>query len=245
MQPRNIISRKLDHNFKTTTMKKIMILVSAFALSGTMFAQKPSSDVKYSLEGNINYDATNGISWTAPNVRARYFVNDNIAARVQLGLGSTSDKTLYYEGGTATGTGFNTDKTSGWSAQLGAEYHLGGTEKMSPYFMGALNFGGGSTSSKGENNDGTDFLADVSYEGKTSNSSFGLGIGAGMDYYIAENMYLGLELGWGWSTITDKGGKFTYTTAGTPVDTEIDPTGSSSGMGTGAMNTAFRIGWRF
>jgi len=226
-------------------MKKLVLLAGAVVVSSSLFAQKPSSDVKYSLEGNINYDATNGISWTAPNVRARYFVNDNISARVQLGLGSTSDKTLYYEGGTGTGTGFNTDKISGWSAQLGAEYHLSGTDKMSPYFMGALNFGGGSTSYKGENNDGTDFLTDVSYEGKTSNSSFGLGIGAGMDYYIADNMYLGLELGWGWSKVSDKGGKSSFTTAGTTVETEIDPAGSSSGMGTGAMNTAFRIGWRF
>ncbi len=226
-------------------MKKLFVLAGAVVLSSTLFAQKPSSDVKYSLEGNINYDATNGFSWTAPYIRARYFVNDNIAARVQLGLGSTSDKTNFYEGGTGTGTGYNTDKTSGWDAQLGAEYHLAGTSKMSPYFMGAVNFGGGSVSYKGENNDGTDYLADITYEGKTSNSSFGLGIGAGMDYYIAENMYLGLELGWGWSKVTDKGGNSSFTVAGTPTDVEIDPFGSSSGMGTGAMNTAFRIGWRF
>jgi opacity protein-like surface antigen len=164
---------------------------------------------------------------------------------VQLGIGSASDKTLYYEGGTATGTGFNTDKFSGWSAQLGAEYHLSGTDKMSPYFMGALNFGGGSTSYTGENNDGTDFLAGVSYEGKTSNSSIGLGIGAGMDYYIAENIYLGLELGWGWNKLTDKGGSTSSTTGGITTEADIKGAGSSSGMGTGAMNTAFRIGWRF
>lgn len=226
-------------------MKKLVLLAGGIVLSSTLFAQKPSSDVKYTLEGNINYDATNGISWSAPNVRARYFINDNIAARVQLGIGSASDKTLYYEGGTGTGTGFNTDKFSGWSAQLGAEYHLSGTDKMSPYFMGALNFGGGSTSYKGENNDGTDFVAGVSYEGKTSTSSFGLGIGAGMDYYVFDNVYLGLELGWGWINDTDKGGSTSYTIGGTTTETDTDPAGSSSAMGTGAMNTSFRIGWRF
>ncbi len=214
-------------------------------LSSSLFAQKPSSDVKYSLEGNINYDATNGISWTAPNVRARYFVNDNLAARVQLGLGSSSDKTNYYEGGTGTGTGYNTDKASSWVAQIGAEYHIAGTDKMSPYFMGAVNFGGGSTSSKGENNDGSNYMADMTYKSKTSSSSIGLGIGAGMDYYIAENMYLGLELGWGWNKGTDKGGSTSFTTGGTTIETDIKGAGSSSGMGTGAMNTAFRIGWRF
>ena len=226
-------------------MKKFFVLAGAVVLSSSLFAQKPSSDVKYSLEGNINYDATSGFSWTAPNLRARYFVNDNIAARVQLGLGSSSDKTNYYEGGTLSGTGYNTDKASSWVGQIGAEYHLAGTDKMSPYFMGAVNFGGGSTASNGENNDGSNYMADMTYKSKTSNSSIGLGIGAGMDYYIAENIYLGLELGWGWNKVTDKGGSTSFTTGGITTETNIKGAGSSSGMGTGAMNTAFRIGWRF
>ena len=30
---------------------------------------------------------------------------------------------------------------------------------------------------------------------ETSGSTFGFGIGAGMDYYVYENVYMGLELG--------------------------------------------------
>ena len=227
-------------------MKKLMILVSAVALSTTMFAQKPaSSDSRYSLEGIINYNGPNGFSWTAPNLRVRYFVNDNIAARVQLGLSSTNEKTLYYEVAPGSGTGENIDKTSGWTAQLGAEYHLEGTDKLSPYFMGAINIGGTSVSYEGANNDGLDYLNGNSYKGKTSKSSFGLGIGAGMDYYVLENLYLGLELGWSWSKTTDKGGSKETTFGGTTTQVDVDPTGSSSGMGIGAMNSSIRLGWRF
>jgi len=218
-----------------------MICLSALAMSGTMLAQKPASDdAKYSLEGNINYDAANGISWTAPNLRMRYFVNDNIAARVQLALGSTSDKTNVYEAG-GDGTGSYTDKMSNWGIQLGAEYHLAGTEKMSPYFMAGFSYGMGSMTTNWENYDGTDYLADYVAEVKSSTSSLGFGIGAGMDYYLADNIYMGLELGWGWMSMSDGGGSADMN--GTVTDT--DPAGSSSGMGIGEMNTAFRIGWRF
>jgi len=78
-------------------------------------------------------------------------------------------------------------------------------------------------------------------EVKSSTSSLGFGIGAGMDYYVADNIYMGLELGWGWMSMSDGGGSADMN--GTVTDT--DPAGSSSGMGIGEMNTAFRIGWRF
>jgi opacity protein-like surface antigen len=228
-------------------MKKLFVLAGAVVLSSSLFAQKPTSDVKYSLEGNINYDATNGFSWTAPNIRARYFVNDNIAARVQLGLGSTSDKSFAYENADGTGgKGTIIDNESGWSMQLGAEYHLAGTSKMSPYFMGGLTFGGNTASTKGTDVDQfDDYTAGDKYSYSTKSSDLGFALGAGMDYYVAENMYLGLELGWGFSRVSDGGSKSSVTSAGTTVESEIPSAGSFSGMGTGAMNTAFRIGWRF
>lgn len=227
-------------------MKKLFLLAGAVCISSALMAQKPTSDVKYSLEGNINYDATNGISWTAPNIRARYFVNENIAARVQLGMGSSNSKSLVYENADGSGgTGSYNDAQSSMSIELGAEYHLMGTEKMSPYFMGGITIGSQSSSGSSENSDGASYVSGDSYEYKYSGSSFGLGIGAGMDYYIADNMYIGLELGWGWSSYSDGGGSDSYTSGGTTVSFDTPSSGSNSGMGTGAANTAFRIGWRF
>lgn len=69
-------------------MKKIIFTVATVvALVGSSFAQKATTDNPWSLEGVINYSGAGGVDWKAPTVRARYFVNDNIAVRAQLGLG--------------------------------------------------------------------------------------------------------------------------------------------------------------
>jgi outer membrane protein W len=227
-------------------MKKIMIFLGALTLSGTMFAQKPaSSDSKYSLEGMINYDLQNGVSWNAPNLRARYFVNDNIAARVTLGLGATDTTMNVYEATPGTGMGAIKDKTMQWSLGLGGEYHLAGTERLSPYFSAGLMFGGGSNKSTGTDVKFGGYSKGDSFENKSKNSMLGLGVGAGFDYYVLKNIYLGLELGYNWMKYTDKGSTSSSTISGTTTSSETKSTGSTSGMNLGGGNLGFRIGWRF
>ena len=186
-------------------MRKLLILVSAVALSGTMFAQKAGSDNPYSLEGAMNV-SKEGVSWAAPNLRMRYFIQDNLALRLTLGRDaasstSTVTSTVYDSTGNATTTTSDvTTKNSIMNLGLAAEYHLAGTDRMSPYFTGGFNFGN---------------------DTKTEISSFGLNLGAGIDYYIVENIYLGLELG------------FNYNSA--------DGTKTSGFAG----GSAVRMGWRF
>jgi len=221
-------------------MKKLAILLGAVVMSGTLLAQKPSSDdSNYSLEGMINYSDM-GFEWNAPNLRMRYFVNDNIAARVTLGLASDNTTMNVYEAG-GDGTGTVDMSNMGWSLGLGAEYHLGGTDRLSPFFSAGFSIGGNSYTEEWSNSDGTDYMADMTAEVNTSSSSFGVGLGAGVDYYVASNIYLGLEMGFGFGTSTDNGG--TMTVDGTSSD--IDATGSASGMSIGGGNMGFRIGWRF
>ena len=197
-------------NFKI--MKKLMILVSAVALSGTMFAQKAGSDNPYSLEGAMNV-SKEGVSWAAPNLRMRYFIQDNLALRLTFGRdGSSVTSTIPASTSTVTDTAGNTTtttipasevttKNSTMNFGLAAEYHLAGTDRMSPYFTAGFNVG---------NNTNTDV------------STFGLNVGAGIDYYVAENIYVGLELG------------FNYNTS--------DGSRSSS---FGNAASALRMGWRF
>jgi outer membrane protein W len=186
-------------------MKKLMILVSAVALSGTMFAQKAGSDNPYSLEGAMNV-SKDGVSWAAPELRMRYFIQDNLALRLTLGRDaesstSTETDTIYDSNGTATvSTSEVTTKNSIMNFGLAAEYHLAGTDRMSPYFTAGFNFGN---------------------DTRTEISSFGLNLGAGIDYYVAENIYVGLELG------------FNYNSA--------DGTKTSGFAG----GSAVRMGWRF
>jgi len=186
-------------------MKKLLILVSAVALSGTMFAQKAGSDNPFSLEGAMNV-SKEGVSWTAPNLRMRYFIQDNLALRLTLGRDavsstSTETSTVYDSTGNATITTSEvTTKNSIMNLGLAAEYHLAGTDRMSPYFTAGFNVGN---------------------DTRTEISSFGLNLGAGIDYYVAENIYLGLELG------------FNYKSA--------DGTKTSGFAG----GSAVRMGWRF
>ena len=94
-------------------MKKFTLLLAAIGMSTMLMAQKPSTETSnFSLEGNINIDATNGVSWTAPSIRMRYFVNDTWAARVQLQIATSSIMMVLIRRHFIFGIG------------VGAEYHL-------------------------------------------------------------------------------------------------------------------------
>jgi opacity protein-like surface antigen len=84
---------------------------------------------------------------------------------------------------------------------LAAEYHLAGTDRMSPYFTAGFKVGN---------------------DTRTEISTFGLNVGAGIDYYVAENIYVGLELGFNYNSSEGS---------------------SSSSLGNAA--SALRMGWRF
>lgn len=167
-------------------MKKLAILLGAVLVSGTLLAQKASSDdSKFSLEGMINYNSTTGISWNAPAVRMRYFMNDNDVVRLSVGMNLNKIE----------------DVTSGFNLGLGYERHLKGTDKLSPYL------GGG-------------FCMKATNLNDEKTNDFGLNALAGMDYYVFENVYLGLELGLSFAVNDDRG---LYN----------------------SMTSAVRCGWRF
>jgi opacity protein-like surface antigen len=167
-------------------MKKLAILLGAVLVSGTLLAQKASSDdSKYSLEGMINYNSTTGISWDATSVRMRYFMDDNNVVRLSVGMNLNKIE----------------DEVSGFNLGLGYERHLNGTDKLSPYLGG-----------------GFSMLATNLNDEKTND--FGLNALAGMDYYVFENVYLGLELGLSFAVNDDRG---LYN----------------------SMTSAVRCGWRF
>jgi len=232
-------------------MKKLLVLVGAVALVGSTFAQKPSADdSKFSLEGGLNYAGGSGINWSAPSIRLRYFVNDNIAGRLQLGIGDgiggtpRTEEFQYAEGGTGTGIGTEKFTRMQWMVQIGGEYHLAGTDRLSPYFMLGINLGGGSETEEWTDFDGSGYMLGRSRKIMTGASMFGFSLGAGMDFYIFENVYLGLELGLSYMTRTIKGIEDASTVGGvTTTTTGLDS--KESYLGTLPMNAAFRLGWRF
>lgn len=235
-------------------MKKSFLSIASIAIFGlTALAQKPA-DSPFSLEGVMNYSSGSGFDWQAPTIRARYFVNDNIAGRLQIGLGdglgtAMSESYSFYENADGTGAvGTQDISRSAWNAQIGGEYHLSGTDKMSPYFSLGVNFGGGSYAENWSQFDGTAYAQGIDADVTGDFSSLGLAIGAGMDYYIRESIYIGLELGINYTSMTygDVTTSVSVTAAGTTTSTtSVAPGYSESYLSTGAGNAALRLGWRF
>jgi outer membrane protein W len=224
-------------------MKKLFVLAGAVVLSSSLFAQKPTADNPFSLEGQLSYN-TSSLSFNAPSLRMRYFIMDDLAARVSLSINNASTKDYYYElPDNAGGEGTEINKTSLTMISLGAEKHFAGTEKLSPYVGADLVFGMGNTSAKWDKFDGTGYNADFTAAAKAPISMFGINLVAGTDYYFAENFYVGLELGLGFQSVTEKAGEFEFTTAGNTTTSLSEPAKSSS-FGNNFIGNA-RIGWRF
>lgn len=231
-------------------MKKLSLLVGGLILTGAVMAQKPADGAPMSLEGQVGLvsGAAGGtnLQFTAPSIRFRYFVAENIAVRVSLMMDNSRDEnTLYENPDFSGGTGSVVTKNNGFGVGLGAEYHFAGTERLSPYAGLDIRFGGGKYNEVGDNtNNGSSFTNGDSYEGTQKYSSFGVALVAGTDYYFAENFYMGLELGLTWGSMTDKEGTYSATTGGTTTS------GTYSGMSKSSMLTTnatglFRLGWRF
>jgi hypothetical protein len=234
-------------------MKKIIFTVATVvALAGSTFAQKATLDNPFSLEGALGYSG--GINWEAPTLRARYFVKENIAARVQLGLGdglgtAQSETNRFFENADGTGgEGIQEINRMSWMAQIGGEYHLAGTDRLSPYFALGINFGGGSYKETWTMFDGTGYNANLGAEVNGSFSMFGVGLGAGIDYYVFENVYAGLELGLNYSSYNyaDRTVDVTTTAGGASTTASTVVAGNKETyLSTGAASAAFRLGWRF
>jgi outer membrane protein W len=225
-------------------MKKLAILVGAIALTGSTFAQKATTDSPFSLEGQLGFNAST-LSFNAPAIRFRYFVADNIAARLTLGIGNSSETFNYYEtedmNSGASGTEVN--KEGGWNVAIGGEYHFAGTDRLSPYGGLDILIGGGSTTADWTNYDGLGYSADFTRAIEYKTSAFGVNLVAGADYYFAENFYLGMELGLGFISETEKAGTDVTTIGGVSV-TSTSNEAKYSGFGNNFIGN-FRLGWRF
>ncbi|HLW29248.1 MAG TPA: hypothetical protein VKX29_00175 [Brumimicrobium sp.] len=236
-------------------MKRIILTVTAaVAMAGGTFtfAQKATLDNPWSLEGIINYSGTGGVDWKAPTIRARYFVNDNIAARVQLGLGDglgtpMKEVSTFYEnvdGSGAEGT-LEINRMS-WNAQIGGEYHLAGTDRLSPFFALGINFGGGSSTATFDETNGAFYVQDRQETRTGKMSMFGVGVGAGLDIYLIENLYVGFELGLSFSNYSYSDKVTELSTVPGTTDTSVTEGATKEAkLQTSAMNAGVRLGWRF
>lgn len=233
-------------------MKKLSLLLGGVVLSTMVMAQKPTEGNPLSIEGQLGLNAAGGteLKFNAPSVRLRYFVTDNIAIRLTLGLNNTKDTYNAYEFADGTGnSGTYEIKNSMNVFAIGGEYHFTGTERLSPYAGLDIKFGMGGTQESGSNaamvGPGTAAYAlDYTEKFTAKNSMFGVNIVAGTDYYFAQNFYIGLELGLGFSGTTSKDATRDITVGANPTVTTVTPEYKSSVFANNFIAN-FRLGWRF
>lgn len=225
-------------------MKKLSLLVGGLILSGAVLAQKPDAGTPSTLEGQLGWNSST-LSFNAPSIRYRYFLQDNIAVRVTLGMSnnSTTDNFFQNESDNSGTAGTYDTKNNRFNAAIGAEYHFAGTDRLSPYAGIDIMFGSGKITTDGSNSDGTTFVNNYSEKTEAKTGMFGVNLVAGTDYYFAENFYMGLELGLGWQSITQKEGTSEVTSGGVTTKNTTNEA-KSSFFGNNVIGT-FRLGWRF
>jgi len=121
----------------------------------------------------------------------------------------------------------------------GIEKHFTGTDRLSPYIGAEALIGYHLYSDKREYQD----IKDVETV-KTTDGIFLLGVGvlAGVDYYIAESLYLGIELKYG---MTYNNQLKTKTTDSGDDDNDLERNNGSSFSFSPSITGNFRIGWNF
>ncbi len=192
-------------------MKKVILSV-AIALTAVTgaFAQKQEGGEK-NLE--VNFSPLGGSPIGMDGIRLRLFNGDGTGAiRVRLGLGGTNDVTVRSQsvelGNTTIPELYDTKKSFNFSIRPGYEMHFEGTDRLSPYVGAELLFAVGSEKLIKEFHDGINAADDADpakratweAERKRGTSTFGLNAVAGVDYYIADNIYLGAEIGFGFQS---------------------------------------------
>ncbi len=189
-----------------------------------------------------------------PQLKFRYFIQDQIALRVGFNYTQSTQTTKIYEAGGGSGDGFAKDKSSLFGLNLGIEKHLTGTGRLSTYVGADLSLQAVGTSAKWENTaNGSTFADGAAYKAKGINSAgdrgslgFGLRAVTGADYYFVENVYLGAELGWGFIASKESKSKEETTPAGggATTTTEIKSGGGSFNVAP-SLTAGLRLGFIF
>jgi opacity protein-like surface antigen len=227
--------------------KALLFFAMALACATGAIAQKQAGGEK-NIE--VQFAPLGGNPVSISGLRFRSFNADGTGAiRLSLFLGGTTSKEVTAqpeEAGADAPELITTDKSFSVSIRPGYEKHFAGTDRLSPYVGGEILFGIDNTTKEEESwdtEDGTDFSVGTTTT-KDGTTTFGVNLLAGTDFYFADNLYLGAEIGFGFASSSDKDTDVSYDG---PVDVgTIDPVlnGSSSGWGPNFQGT-MRLGWLF
>ena len=192
--------------------KTIMLVAAALLMVGGVSAQKQTGGEK-NLE--VNFAPLGGNPISIGGIKFRTFTSENSALRLNLFVGSSSDKTvtaqegeLSFEDPTSPAL-YSWDRSFDLTIRPGYEIHFDGTDRLSPYVGAELDLGFGNVSTEDEYW-GPNDVDNIGEDGnnvvwtttdKTGYFRFGINLLAGFDFYFADNIYLGGELGFGFSSM--------------------------------------------
>lgn len=197
-------------------MKKLILSAFAIFALTTANAQKSKrTQTNNETQESFNFKPTEGTITTEVGVsggisntdfgligstaKFRYFIKDDLAVRAGLGLVSRKDETNTVpasNGNQSTTVARFTDRTF----TIGAEKHFGGADRLSTYVGADILLGFQGASSKTTTNfDGSSTSVEGQGLGRRAGSNFGIRVTTGADYYFSKKLYLGVEVGLGYT----------------------------------------------
>jgi hypothetical protein len=225
-------------------MKKLSLLIGGLLFSGLMMAQTGEQKGRISFEGQTTTSGTVIGKKFAPGARVRYFATEKLALRGTFALANNTTTSNYFsnEVDNTGDKGTYTDKSSIWNLAIGAEYHVEGTEKISPYAAVDFVYGNQKTIIDAKNATTAGYMANYTRDSETPAKRMGVALMGGLDYNFSSIFYLGGEIGVQISNYTVGEGK-TTTVMGTTTTTALS---NEVKKGTASdLIATVRLGFRF
>ena len=247
-------------------MKKVLTIALVAALSVTVNAQekvyKPiegMTSLEVTFDPSSIFNANNGgPTFALPStgglnngIKYRSWASENVAYRgtFLLGFRNVSTPTVLNN---SNGDDVDAkDREFEWAVQIrpGVERHFAGTNRLSPYVGSELIIGYGSNKITSETLDANDAIVEDVVRNSTgplTNWSFlnGLTLGAGLvggfDFYVAESLYMGLELNYAF--VYNKSNKLITEING---QDKVETLTGSNWFFNPSAGANLRLGWNF
>lgn len=222
-------------------MKKLLVIAAAALFAGSV---ANAQDIMKQTGGEQNFEVMfkplGGSPIGINGIKYRKFTSATTAIRasVFLGFGSSTEIS-----GQDSNNNDLKSTTSNFDISIapGIEQHFVGTDRLSPYIGGEAVIGFSTNGTKDQVEIGTD-IKDI----KSSMGSFNIGLNAiaGMDFYFADNIYLGAEFGFGLLFTKDLTSKQDVIGTDGAITTAETKGGSSINLGPNAVG-AIRLGFLF
>jgi hypothetical protein len=228
-------------------MKKVALFFAfAVACVSGAFAQKQTGGEK-NLE--VMFAPLGGNPISMNGIRLRLFNSESTAIRIGLFIGGNSTETITQDADNDIDALelIDTDKEFNLSLRPGFEKHFAGTDRLSPYIGGELLIGINNTTTETMTQyDDDGDPASYTTISKGGSSTFGLNLVAGTDFYFADNIYLGAEIGFGFSRTKDKENETSYVDAPDGFDDATSTVDNQTMVAWGPnFQGTIRLGWLF